>query len=139
MEFEFNYVRLFVEDYKTCLNFYSSVFGLEVTFTSDMDEYAELTNGDIKLTLLSQKQATGHFISSPALTFGQKDDGTALSFRVKDVDEACDYLKSKDVEVVSPPCNFADWGIKAALVRDPDGNLIELTQTGDMVGADSNG
>jgi len=72
MEFEFNYVRLFVEDYKTCLNFYSSVLGLEATFASDMDEYAELTNGDIKLTLLSQKQATGHFISSPALTFGRK-------------------------------------------------------------------
>lgn len=139
MEFEFNYARLFVKDYKTCLDFYNSVLGLETTFTSDIDEYAELTKGDVKLTLLSQKQAIGHFISSTDFAFEHKDDGIALSFRVKDVDEACEYLKSKNVEVMSPPCNFADWGIKAALVRDPDGNLIELTPMGDMVGADSNG
>ncbi len=35
MEFEFNYTRLFVKDYKTCLDFYSSVLGLEATFTSE--------------------------------------------------------------------------------------------------------
>ena len=139
MEFEFNYTRLFVKDYKTCLGFYSGVLGLKTTFASDIDEYAELTNGEVKLTLLSQNQAIGHFGSSTDFAFGQKKDGVALSFRVKDVDEACEYLKAKNIEVVSPPCNFADLGIKAALSRDPDGNLIELTQMGDMVGADSNG
>lgn len=139
MEFEFRYTRLFVKDYKTCLDFYSTLLGLEVVFTSELDDYAELTNGNIKLTLLSQSQATGHFGNGSDLTFGKKDDSVALSFRVKNVDEACEYLKSKSVEMVSPPCNFSDLGIKAALVRDPDGNLIELTQMGDMVGADSNG
>ncbi len=64
------------------------------------------------------------------------NDGVALSFRVKDIHEACEYLKAKNVEIVSPPCSFADLGVTAALTRDPDGNLIELTQMGDMVGAD---
>ncbi len=72
MEFEFNYTRLFVEDYKTCLDFYNSVLGLETTFTSDIDEYAELTNGEIKLTLLSRSQSIGHFGSSTDFAFGQK-------------------------------------------------------------------
>ena len=139
MDFKFNYTRLFVKDYKTCLDFYSSVLGLEITFTSDIDEYAELTNRDVKLTLLSQKKASGHFGFGTDFAFEPKNDGVALSFRVKDIHEACEYLKAKNVEIVSPPCSFADWGVTAALTRDPDGNLIELTQMGDMVGADSNG
>ena len=72
-------------------------------------------------------------------SFEPKNDSVAISFRVKDVHEACEYLKAKNVEIVSPPCSFADLGVTAALARDPDGNLIELTQMGDMVGADSNG
>lgn len=139
MDFEFNYTRLFVRDYETCFAFYNDVLGLNTTFASDIDEYAEMTNGNVQLTLLSQKQAIGHFGNSTDFSFERKGDSVALSFRVKDVDEAYEYLKAKNTEIVSPPCNFADLGIKAALIRDPDGNLIELTQMGDMVGADSNG
>ena len=139
MEFEFSYTHLFVKDYKTSLDFYNNVLGLETTFDSEIDEYAELTTGDVQLILLSQNKAVGHFGSSTNFAFEERSDAIALSFRVKDVDEACEYLKGKNVEVVSPPCNFADLGIKAALVRDPDGNLLEIAQMGDMVGADSNG
>lgn len=139
MEFEFSYAHLFVRDYKTPLDFYNSVLGLETTFNSEIDEYAELTNGDVQLILLSQSKAVGHFRSGTDFTFEEKNDAVALSFRVKDVDRACEYLKGKNVEIVSPPCNFVDLGIKSALVRDPDGNLLEVTQMSDMVGADSNG
>jgi predicted enzyme related to lactoylglutathione lyase len=59
-----------------------------------------------------------------------------LSFSVKDIDEACKYLTSKSVVIVSSPWNFADWGVKLALVRDPEGNLVELIQESQMVGAE---
>ena len=139
MEFEFSYTHLFVRDYKTSLDFYNQVLGLEKNFNSEIDEYAELTNGNVQLILLSQSKAIGHFGSSTDFSFEGQNDAIALSFRVKDVDEACEYLKGKNVEVVSPPCNFVDLGIKSALLRDPDGNLLEITQMSDMVGADSNG
>lgn len=136
MEFKFNYTRLIVKDYKACCAFYRDVLGLEATFTSEVDSYVELTNGNVKLTLLDQEQMTGHFGHEANMSFGAKDDSIALSFRVNDVEEAHEYLQKKGVEIASKPWNFADWGIKAALFRDPDGNLIELTQMGEMVGAD---
>ena len=55
---------------------------------------------------------------------------------MQNVDEACEYLKSKAVEIVSMPWDFADWGVKLALVRDPEGNLVELVQAAQMVGAE---
>lgn len=139
VKFEFSYTRLLVTNYAACLEFYTSVLGLETTFISEIDDYSELTSGNIKLTLLSRDQFTGHFGTDIDFAFDHKGDGIALSFCVSNVDEAYEYLKTKNVETVSPAWNFADWGVKSALVRDPDGNLIELTQMGDMVGADSNG
>ena len=136
MEFKFNYTRLIVKDYQACRKFYQDILGLKTTFTSEIDSYVELTNGNVKLTLLDREQMISHFGHEAEITFGHKSDGIALSFRVEDVNEACSYLQEKGVELASKPWNLADWGIKAALVRDPDGNLIELTQMGEMVGAD---
>ena len=136
MKFQFAYTRLFVRDCKACYEFYHSILGLEVTFVSEIDTYVELTNGNVKLTLLNRNKITEYFGKQTNVSFEQKSDGIALCFQVKDVDEACQYLKEKGVEIVSPPWNFADWGIKSALIRDPEGNLLELTQMGEMVGAE---
>lgn len=136
MKFKFAYTRLFVEDYKACREFYHDTLGLEVTFTSEIDSYTELTDGKVRLTLISRKEIIEHFGRETPLFFEHKDDSIALSFQVDDVEAACQYLKEKDIEIVRSPWNFADWGIKAALVRDPEGNLIELSQMGEMVGAE---
>lgn len=124
----FVYTRLFVDNYEICLQFYRDLLGLEVSFISQIDRYAELTNGKTKLTLMCNSKFREYFGSQIQVSFGQKDDAIALCFQVKNVDEACKYLKQNKVEIVSQPWSFLDWGIKIALVRDPEGNLIELTQ-----------
>ncbi|WP_319419800.1 VOC family protein [Pleurocapsa sp. FMAR1] len=136
MKFNFSYTRLYVNDYDTCLQFYRDVLGLEVVFISEVDRYVELTNGTTKLTIMCRGKLKEYFGSRTLVSFEQKGDAIALSFGVKDVDEALEYLKSKNVEVVSSSWNFADWGVKLALVRDPEGNLVELLQAGEMVGAE---
>ncbi|HHP7232515.1 MAG TPA: VOC family protein, partial [Xenococcaceae cyanobacterium] len=112
------------------------ILGLEATFISEVDTYIELTDGVVKLTLLNRKKIIEYFGNQANFFFEQKNDGVALSFEVENVEEAYEYLKQKGVETVSPPWNFPDWGIKSALVRDPEGNLVELTQMGEMVGAE---
>lgn len=136
MNFKFTYTRLYVDDYKTCLEFYRDILGLEITFISERDTYVELCNGDVKLTLLNRNKITEYFGSQTQVHFGQQNDAIALSFEVQDVDQACEYLQQKRVEIVSPPWDFVDWGVKLALVRDPEGNLIELNQLAQMVGAE---
>ena len=136
MKFQFTHARLYVEDWQTCRNFYEETLGLKEAFVSEVDNYVELTDGKVKISLMNRSELTSHFGSQLGLTFDNQSDSIALSFQVEDVEAARSYLKSKDVEIVSPAWNFADWGIKAVLVRDPDGNLIELTEAGEMVSAE---
>jgi catechol 2,3-dioxygenase-like lactoylglutathione lyase family enzyme len=128
MKFSFANTRLYVDDYETCLQFYQDILGLEVTFVSGVNSYAELTEGATKLTIMCRSKVQEYFGTQTPVYFGVQDDAIALSFSVKDVDEACKYLTSKGVVIVSSPWNFSDWGVKLALVRDPEGNLLELTQ-----------
>lgn len=136
MNFNFSYTRLYVDDYDRCLQFYRDLLGLEVTMTSKIDRYIELTDGKTKLSIMCRGKLKEYFGDRTPITFGTRDDAIALSFGVKDVDEACKYLEDKEVEIVSQPWDFRDWGVKLALVRDPEGNLIELIQESQMVGAE---
>ena len=136
MKFNFANTRLYVDDYDSCLSFYRDILGLEVAMISQVDRYVELATGETKLTIMCRGKIKEYFGSSTKVTFGNQDDAIALSFSVQNVDEACKYLESKKVEIVSAPWNFADWGVKLALVRDPEGNLVELVEAAEMVGAE---
>lgn len=136
MKFNFSYTRLYVNDYDSCLQFYKDLLGLEVIFSSGVDRYIELTDGKTKLSIMCRGKLKEYFGNRTPVVFGTQDDAIALSFGVKDVDEACKYLEGKEVEIVSQPWDFRDWGVKLALVRDPEGNLIELIQESQMVGAE---
>lgn len=136
MEFNFANTRLYVDDYDRCLEFYRDIIGLEVAMVSKVDRYAEFATGKTKLTIMCSNKIKEYFGSRISVVFGQKDDAIAISFQVKDVDEACQYLQQKGVEIVSMPWNFAGWGVKLALIRDPEGNLIELLQDGEIIGAE---
>lgn len=136
MQFKFAFTRLYVNDYKTCLEFYRDILGLKVTFISEIDTYVELTDGEVKLTLWNRNKLTEYFGSETKVYFGQKNDAIAISFMVQNVDEACEYLQQKGVEIVSEPWDFTGLGVKLALVRDPEGNLIELYQLAQLVGSE---
>ncbi len=136
MKFQYTYTRLHVKDCQACYKFYHDVLGLEASFISEIDTYVELTNGKVKLTLLNQDRIQDYLGTKTSFSFEPKSDRIALSFQVEDVEEACQYLKEKGVEIISPPWNVPDWGMKLALIRDPEGNLIELNQMGEMTGAE---
>ena len=125
-----------VKDYQACYQFYHDILGLEATFTSEIDNYVELTDGKVKLTLLNQNKIKEYLGTKTKFDFEQKSDRIALSFQVQDVEQACQYLKEQGVEIISPPWNVIDWGMKLALIRDPEGNMIELSQAGSMLGAE---
>ena len=136
MKFQYTYTRLHVKDCRTCYHFYHDILGLEATFASEIDTYVELTNGQVKLTLLNQDKIKDYMGTKIDFAFDGKSDRIALSFQVEDVEQACKYLQEKEVEIIGPPLDVRDWGIKMAFIRDPEGNLIELTQMGAMVGAE---
>ncbi len=50
-----------------------------------------------------------------------------LIIGVEDVDATVAHIQELGVELVLGPRDFPDWGMRSAYLRDPDGNLIELT------------
>lgn len=126
MEFQYTYTRLNVSNFQACLQFYRDVLGFKVSYGAGED-YAELNTGNIQITLLRQQMLQEVMGSSDAALDGQSDR-IALSFKVRDLDEAIQYLKSQGVQLINHPWAFPDWGFVSIFFRDPDGNLLEIQQ-----------
>lgn len=136
MQFKLVNTRLIVKDWPACRQFYRDALGLKETFVSEIDAYAEFTDGETKLSLLAQDRLMSYFEKTSEFAFDCNSDKAILSFRVDDVEVASEYLQEKGASVVTSPSNLADMGAKILLIRDIEGNLIELTQLGEMVYAE---
>jgi catechol 2,3-dioxygenase-like lactoylglutathione lyase family enzyme len=76
--------------------------------------------GELQISIHPQEDFDEEPIGSGAIRLG---------FAVKDIDEMVARLEERGVELLFSPRDLG-WG-KMTAVRDPDGNVIELTQLGD--------
>ena len=118
---ELSHVRLLVADYVRCFSFYRDVLGLEVTFGDVATGYADLRAGDGSTLALFDRSE-----QESVVELRPPGDGSLLVFRVDDVDA---FAREHEDFMVGPPQDRAEWGIRVAYLRDPDGNLIEVNQS----------
>lgn len=121
----FEHVRLLVDDVPACFRFYRDVLGLDVWEGNDeSDVYAALDAGAVKIALF-RRADMAHAVGAESV--GQSDgEHVALVFFTDDVDATAEQLAARGGRLTAPPRDRADWGIRVAHLRDPDGNLIEL-------------
>ena len=122
--------RLFVLNFAECFRFYRDVMGFQVTWGNEDDSYAAFTDREGQETTLAlyRRKDMAELIGTadlPALASCQ--DRVALIMEVEDIDALFTTLSERGVEVVLKPQDFVDWGFRGAYLRDPDGNLIELS------------
>lgn len=118
------FVNLYTADIETGLRFYRDLLGFEETFrtpTEGAPEHVELTLNGFGLglgTVQAAKNVHGVDASpgSPAMV---------LVVWTEDVDKAFEQLTSAGTPVVQPPHDTANNN-RNALLRDPDGNLVEI-------------
>ena len=101
---------LWVEDMDRALAFYKNVMGLNVK--SEHSKWSELTHGDAVIAL--HGGGKGVF---------QK---TGLNFEVKNLDEACNDVKSGGGSIVNPPMKIEEEPLARAEVVDTEGNAFSL-------------
>jgi catechol 2,3-dioxygenase-like lactoylglutathione lyase family enzyme len=119
---------LVVSDYARSLAFYRDVLGATVVreFPGTLC-FLSFGGSQILLTVPG-----GPTRDKPSVTFASPADAdrvsSELAIRVPDCSAAYEVLRSRGAEFLTPP---VDWGYEVrAFFRDPDGHLLELSQTG---------
>ncbi|MGH9410709.1 MAG: VOC family protein [Vicinamibacterales bacterium] len=124
---KFDNIRLLVTNFDETFVFYRDVLGLTPTWGKPGENYASFAFlGGTQLALFKRQlmaEAVGA-ASKPATRAEQ--DTAALILTVDDVDAEYARLTAKGARFIAPPQNQDAWGIRAAHLRDPDGNLIEI-------------
>jgi lactoylglutathione lyase len=118
------FINLYTADIEAGIRFYRDLLGFKETFrtpTEGIPEHVELTLNGFALglgTVQAAKRVHGVDASpgSPAMV---------LVVWTDDVDAAFEQLKSAGVPVVQPPHDTGNNN-RNALLRDPDGNLVEI-------------
>ena len=118
---------LVASDYARSLAFYREVLGATVVRQiSDVLWHLRLGGSEFLLTVGGDPTS-----DKPTVTFAPPADpdtvSSELNIRVPDCRAAYEVLRSRGAEFLTPP---VDWGYEIrAFLRDPDGQLIELTQS----------
>ncbi len=119
---------LVVRDYARSLAFYRDVLGATlVRQISDVLCLLSFGGSEFLLTV-----GGGSTQDKPTVTFAPPSDpetvSSELNIRAPDCVAAYEVLRSRGAQFLTPP---VDWGYEVrAFLRDPDGHLIELTQSG---------
>ncbi|TCK24957.1 VOC family protein [Pseudonocardia endophytica] len=121
-------IRIITDDVARLVAFYEPIAGVTARWGNEL--FAELRTSAGTLAIASSR-TVGLFGDGAA---GPADNHSVIiEFRSDDVDAAFDALSGSPscADVVMEPATMP-WGNRSALVRDPDGNLVNLfTPVGD--------
>ena len=120
-------VGIFVSNIKKSLDFYQGILGLEKTeeVQTGFGTLHRLHYGTSDVKLMDPKKVP------PAGLIGlEKQLGIRyLTFVIRDLSDLCAVLKQKGVEFTIPETQIRP-GTRIAMVKDPDGNIIEFVERG---------
>lgn len=107
-------VTFYVSDLKKASRFYEDILGLEKKY--EFSSYVGFECGGVEIGL----------IPNPGRK-AQHDTSVTVELLVSNVDEVYKNLKAKGVEFASE-LHEETWGGKQVTLKDPDGNILEITQ-----------
>ena len=115
-------ITLFVEDLPAAKAFYLEVFGLPHHY-EDPNSVVFMF-GETAINLLDVSQA-GELVEPAPVASPDAGSRMVFTIAVDDVDEMCDTLRARGVEILNGPMD-RPWGIRTASFRDPGGHIWEI-------------
>jgi catechol 2,3-dioxygenase-like lactoylglutathione lyase family enzyme len=130
-DLRFNNIAISVGDIDRSAAWYADIFGFRIAsrsfFKPVSAQVAFLERGDLRLELLQvegTRKIPDLYVAPPAhlKTLGYK----AIVFDVANLPAFSEHLKAKSVEILWADQPLTDDGLRSTLIRDPDGNLINI-------------
>ncbi|WP_448788129.1 VOC family protein [Bacteroides graminisolvens] len=124
---KFSNVRLLVNDYRKCFDFYTQQLGLEAVW--DIEEcyasfkVADGIEGFAIFTSNLMASVVGNADKIQPIGFREK---VMISFEVDNVDESYNAFSAKGIKFINSPMDIPSWGMRVVHLYDPEENLIEL-------------
>jgi catechol 2,3-dioxygenase-like lactoylglutathione lyase family enzyme len=118
---------IFVSDIKKSLDFYQGLLGLQKTeeLQTGFGTLHRLKFGNSDIKLMDPKK-----VPPPGEIGLEKQLGIRyITFVIHGLTELCSTLKTKGVEFTIPEQQIRP-GTRIAMVKDPDGNIIEFVERG---------
>lgn len=126
MKFDYLYTRINVKNYDECKIFYSNILGFKIAF--EKEKSVEFETENTKISLQKRDELIYDQGGADLMSFADNDDTVVLTLKVRNLDQALEYLEKEGVKLVNEICSFPDRGHKSSYIRDPDNNLIEIRE-----------
>lgn len=116
---KFASVRLVTNEFEALVSFYTLLSGTEATRLADGFAELRLVGATLAISVERNVQL---FNAGAAIAAANRS--AILEFQVADVDSVLARM-SDAAEIVQPP-TVMPWGNRSLLMRDPDGNLVNV-------------
>lgn len=124
---EINNIRLLVNNFEECFEFYKDQLGLKVSYGDIESPYASFETGELSQIAIFKSEMMATTVGTTDLADAENvRDKFVIVVEVDSVDKEFKRLSENGVEFVNEPTDMQAWGIRVAHLRDPENNLIEL-------------
>ena len=125
---KFSYCTIYVKDLNKMISFYEKAFSLKTKFIHESGAYAEMETGSTVLSFSQTELAeliipTGYVKAS----LKRKPANIQMGFEPSDVKAALKQALSFGAVLISD-YEIKPWGWESAIVRDIEGNIVELAK-----------
>lgn len=127
-------IRILVNHFEECFDFYTQILGLEVFWGGRSGPFASFKADGADTPCLSMFLAENQTMykgytppSGSGLT-----DKVIYVIPTRDLQSDYEKLLQKGVEFIGKPQRMDDWFMSCVYFRDPEGNLFELCQDDSM-------
>lgn len=123
-------IRVLVNDFQTCFDFYTQKLGFEVFWGDRNGPYASFKEAGSDKPCFSmflaknQKMYKGYI----PLTGTGRIDQVVYVILTDNVDKDYKELKDKGVQFIGEPQTIKEWYMRCVYFRDSEGNLFEICQ-----------
>ncbi|OLL28207.1 glyoxalase [Burkholderia sp. SRS-W-2-2016] len=117
---KFASVRLVTSDFERLVDFYQRLSGIKAERLAD--GFAEMRFPNSTLAISSENLIK---LFNVGAATSAANRSAILEFEVEDVDLVCEQMQAFGTAVVMPT-TLMPWGNRSLLLRDPDGNLVNI-------------